>query len=81
MQCNQPVNHVVHMDLGGNCLRGSHHKDCRASQLRDVSVPKGVRHMAHPFSFIYIFGIIFFSLRNDIETDHWEQAPAADLQP
>ena len=44
-----PVDHVVDVDLGGDGLRGAHHQDGRAPQLRNVSVPQSVGHMAHPF--------------------------------
>merc|ERR550532_2209760 len=42
------VDHVVDMDLGGDGLGGAHHKDGRAPQLRNVSVPQSVCHVAHP---------------------------------
>merc|ERR1719507_561715 len=42
------VDHVVDVDLGGDCLRGAHHKDGRAPQLRNVSIPQSVCHVAHP---------------------------------
>ena len=46
---HSPVDHVVDMDLGGDGLRGAHHQDGRAPQLRNVSVPQSVCHVAHPF--------------------------------
>ena len=55
----QPVDHVVDMDLGGDGLGCAHHKDRRVSQLGNVSVPQGVRHMAHSFEILFINNISF----------------------